>query len=114
MVDHEHGTEHDVNAVPVKDSVIVGHLPLAIQALRCSFSSLVATSFAESRERGGTVTVYAFLFFALPSPNDFLRGHSATPPAFNVTMLLIRKNCPHSRRLLGTGVYWSPAFNREF
>ena len=48
-----------------------------------SFSTVVAKSFTESQESGGTVTMYIFLFIAILAHNDFLRGYSATPRALN-------------------------------
>ena len=54
MVEHEHGTKHDANAVVVKKySVIVDHLPRAISRVSWFFCRV-------------TVTVYAFLFVAIP------------------------------------------------
>ena len=84
MVEREHGNEHDVNSTAVKRTMSSSVIYLEQFHMFCgSFSSVVATSFAESWERGDTVTMYTFLFVAIPGHNDLLREYSVTPPVFN-------------------------------
>ena len=92
MVECEHDTEYDVNAVVgKKDSVIVAHLPQVISRISWLFlkrgGHIVCRGRGKWRHRDGV----HFPLHCHPRSCNLLRGYSATPLSFKETLRLMHK-----------------------